>query len=198
MGRYYHSRGKSRKPFAKSAREKTAWRDAVSVVSHIKEDLRKKIISLALREEFLLAVNALFADFVAGFLRGNEKGSPGRFAHGHTIKFHVEKDVRYLATREQKEHLLAAGSFLDYDTAERVIKEAIQNHAKTVVQWFLGGCGQKLVLFYNAPYPVGYVLKASNPVPIAATKIVVVLKQRTRNSFPYILVAYPVLEHTPC
>ena len=128
---------------------------------------------------------------------GNEGGSRRDLAWdqqqgGHTLTRHVGRSGSELAERLASERgIAAASSFVDRETAERVVGLTLAGGQDRIASW-LRRDKENLTLDYRgkAGQRIGWVLLRGEATPRAASDARVVLRQRGGRYF--VLTSYPV------
>jgi hypothetical protein len=113
---------------------------------------------------------------------------------GHTIARHVARPDRDLRERLRHERLAAASTYVDLETAERVVAETLAQSASRIEAWQRRrGPRPNLALRYRGPRlePIGRTLLAGRPDPVPSYDAVVILRWDAGTQEAYVLTSYP-------
>lgn len=112
---------------------------------------------------------------------------------GHTMERHVSKRPEYLRERLRGEGLEDASTFFDQNTAERIIRSAVQTHEAQIAAWFSANIYDQFDARYTGSHenPIGNALSWQNPDMLLPKYDAVVRLRRTSQCRIYILTAYP-------
>ena len=111
---------------------------------------------------------------------------------GHTIARHVGRTDAQLADRLRRESLSAASTYVDIDTAERIVARTLDENAQRVKTWVARrGSKPNLAIRYRARdrFPTGRVLERGETRSRDVFGSVVVLRWRGEDW--YVLTSYP-------
>lgn len=111
---------------------------------------------------------------------------------GHTLSRHVERTDAELEERlERERNISAASTWVDRETAEETVAEALYAERGRVESWMKRGYPRaNLALHYSAERPIGRSLRRGESAPATCTDAVIVLRGDGPDSF-YVLTAYP-------
>ena len=110
---------------------------------------------------------------------------------GHTLDKHVGRTDDELRERLRREHISAASTWIDRETAEVTVAEALRAERGRVERWMQRGYPRaNLALRYDAGRPIGRSLRRGDDQTVQCTSAVVVLRADGPNSF-YVLTTYP-------
>ena len=110
---------------------------------------------------------------------------------GHTLDRHVARTDEQLQERLQREHISAASSWTDRETAETTVSEALRSQRDRIDSWTQRGYPRpNLALHYNAGRTIGRSLRRGETQTVLCTNAVVVLRADGPSSF-YVLTTYP-------
>jgi hypothetical protein len=110
---------------------------------------------------------------------------------GHTLKKHVGRTDAELAERLEREHISAASTWTDVDTAETTVAEALRAERRRIESWMRrGGRRPNLALHYDAGHVIGRSLRRGDSQTVECTRAVIVLRAVSPDSF-YVLTTYP-------
>ena len=113
-------------------------------------------------------------------------------AGGHLVARHVGLSEGELARRLATEPgITAASSFTDGPTADAAVATTLQARQAKITAWRKAG-GDRLVLTYRLPKPVGTSMKrgAAHAVPAAGVRLVLVRDSSAAEGY-HILTGYP-------
>jgi hypothetical protein len=117
-------------------------------------------------------------------LQGNEG------PNGHVQSKHVGKTVGELQKRlDSEKNIRASSSFTDYETAQRVIHDAVKANDEEIKSWLKNSKNNPLELELIGNSPLGITIRRGQP-PAATSNARVVLKKDGRGGF-YYHTAYP-------
>jgi hypothetical protein len=128
---------------------------------------------------------AATAEWVVDLERDEQRG-------GHTIARHVGRTDAQLAARLKRESISAASTYLDLETAERVVAAALAANDRDVRRWIdRRGPRSNLAVRYRPRdgLPTGRLLRRGQRAPVEVFGAVVVL--RWRGDDYYVLTSYP-------
>jgi hypothetical protein len=111
---------------------------------------------------------------------------------GHTIARHVGRTDAQLKARLARESIAAASTYVDLETAERVVARALAENERRVQRWIdRRGPRSNLAVRYRARdgIPTGRILRRGDDESRDALGAVVVL--RWRDEGYYVLTSYP-------
>ncbi|MEW4285109.1 RNase A-like domain-containing lipoprotein [Priestia koreensis] len=113
--------------------------------------------------------------------------------NGHTLEKHVGKSDQELTDRVQREHVTAASSYSDKDTATKAVEEALKVHEKDIENW-LQSNRDRLVLQTSHSFAVGKsVLRSDMRVHNELHNTLTVLAKDPTSERKYkIITSYPV------
>ena len=110
---------------------------------------------------------------------------------GHTLDRHVARTDEQLQERLQREHISAASSWTDRETAETTVSEALRSQRDRIRSWSQRGYPRpNLALHYNAGRTIGRSLRRGEAQTVPCTNAVIVLRADGPSSF-YVLTTYP-------
>jgi len=110
---------------------------------------------------------------------------------GHTLERHVARTDEQLQERLQREHISAASSWTDRETAEAAVGQALRSQHDRIETWTQRGYPRaNLALHYNAGRTVGRSLRRGDAQTIPCTSAVIVLHADGPSTF-YVLTTYP-------
>jgi hypothetical protein len=110
---------------------------------------------------------------------------------GHTIEKHVGRSDDQLRERLRHEHISAASTWTDRESAETTVAEALRAERRRINSWMRRGYPRaNLALHYEAGRPIGRSLRRGDRQTAACTSAVIVLRADGPGSF-YVLTAYP-------
>lgn len=75
--------------------------------------------------------------------------------NGHTLERHVGKSDRELLERIRRDHITAASTYYDKETATKAVLESIDTHEKEIKNWLNHSNRDRLVLKTNHSFAVG-------------------------------------------
>ncbi|PIR18910.1 MAG: hypothetical protein COV48_04930 [Elusimicrobia bacterium CG11_big_fil_rev_8_21_14_0_20_64_6] len=112
---------------------------------------------------------------------------------GHTIERHVRKKPAYLLQRLRDEGLEDASTFFDQNTAERVIRLAVEAHKDEIAKWFSANRSILTQVHYAGSHlhPIGNAISWQNPDMLLPKYDALVRLKRTPRCQIYILTAFP-------
>ena len=111
---------------------------------------------------------------------------------GHTIAKHVGRTDAQLQARLRRESISAASTYVDLESAERIVARALDENSRRVQTWIdRRSTRPNLAIRYRARdrLPTGRVLQRGDSASEEAFGAVVVL--RWRNDDWYVLTSYP-------
>ncbi len=111
---------------------------------------------------------------------------------GHTIARHVGRTDAQLKARLARESIAAASTFVDLETAERIVARALAANERRVQQWIARrGPRANLAIRYRARdgLPTGRLMRRGDDASRDVTGAVVVL--RWRGDGYHVLTSYP-------
>lgn len=110
---------------------------------------------------------------------------------GHTLERHVGRTDDELRERLRREHISAASTWTDRETAEVTVAEGLRAERGRIERWMQRGYPRaNLALHYDASRPIGRSLKRGEDQTVECTSAVIVLRADGPNSF-YVLTTYP-------
>jgi hypothetical protein len=111
---------------------------------------------------------------------------------GHTLRKHVGRTDLQLAERLRVErHISAASTWIDLETAEETVTEALANNSDRVEKWIRRGYPRpNLALHYDAGRVIGRTLTRREARAVDSTSAVVVLRADGPETY-YVLTTYP-------
>lgn len=110
---------------------------------------------------------------------------------GHTLDRHVARTDEQLQERLQREHISAASSWTDRETAEVTVAEALRSQRDRIESWTQRGYPRpNLALHYNAGRTLGRSLRRGEAQTVSCKNAVIVLRADGPSSF-YVLTTYP-------
>ena len=111
---------------------------------------------------------------------------------GHTLRKHVGQTDLQLAERLRVErNISAASTWIDLETAEDTVKEALANNSDRVEKWIRRGYPRpNLALHYDAGRVIGRTLTRGEARAVDSTSAVVVLRADGPETY-YVLTTYP-------
>jgi hypothetical protein len=111
---------------------------------------------------------------------------------GHTLARHIGRTDAQLRARLQRESISAASTYVDLESAERVVSRALAENARRVQRWIdQRSPKSNLAIRYRARdgLPAGRLLRRGSDESIEVTGAVVVLRWRGEDW--YVLTTYP-------
>jgi len=111
---------------------------------------------------------------------------------GHTLKKHVGRsDPQLLERLERERSISAASTWVNLDTAEITVAEALRHQRQRIESWMHRGYPRaNLALHYDAGRVIGRSLRRGDAVPVDCTDAVIVLRADGPDSF-FVLTTYP-------
>jgi hypothetical protein len=110
---------------------------------------------------------------------------------GHTLEKHVGRSDDQLRERLRREHISAASTWTDRESAETTVAEALRAERRRIDSWMRRGYPRaNLALHYDAGRPIGRSLRRGEEQTVECTGAVIVLRANGPDSF-YVLTAYP-------
>jgi len=111
---------------------------------------------------------------------------------GHTLRKHVGQTDLQLAERLRVErNISAASTWIDLETAEETVTEALANNSGRVEKWIRRGYPRpNLALHYDAGRVIGRTLTRREARAVDSTSAVVVLRADGAETY-YVLTTYP-------
>jgi hypothetical protein len=110
---------------------------------------------------------------------------------GHTLDRHVARSDEQLQERLRREHISAASTWTDRETAEATVAEALRAERGRVENWMQRGFPRiNLALYYNAGRTIGRSLRRNESQTVPCTNAVVVLRADGPESY-FVLTTYP-------
>jgi hypothetical protein len=110
---------------------------------------------------------------------------------GHTLQRHVARSIEQLQDRLQREHISAASTWTDRETAETTVAEALRAERGRIDHWMQRGFPRaNLALHYNPGHTIGRSLRRGESQTVLCTNAVIVLRADGPDSF-FVLTTYP-------
>jgi hypothetical protein len=110
---------------------------------------------------------------------------------GHTLDRHVARSDEQLQERLRREHISAASTWTDRETAEATVAEALRAERGRIENWTQRGFPRaNLALHYNAGRTIGRSLRRNESQTVPCTNAVVVLRADGPESY-FVLTTYP-------
>ena len=110
---------------------------------------------------------------------------------GHTLKKHVGRSDEQLRERLNREHISAASTWTDVETAEITVAEALQAEQRRIDNWMRRGYPRaNLAIHYDAHRTIGRSLRRGDEQTVDCTGAVIVLRADGPETF-YVLTTYP-------
>jgi Bacterial CdiA-CT RNAse A domain len=110
---------------------------------------------------------------------------------GHTVNKHVGRSDEQLRERLGHEHISAASTWTDIETAETTVAEALRAKQRRIDNWIRRGYPRaNLALHYDARRTIGRSLRRGDEQTVDCTRAVIVLRADGPDTF-YVLTTYP-------
>ncbi|MGE8203261.1 RNase A-like domain-containing lipoprotein [Heyndrickxia sp. NPDC080065] len=116
--------------------------------------------------------------------------------NGHTLERHVGKSDRELEERIKRDHVTAASTYYDKETAIKAVRESLSIHDNEIKKWLDESNRDRIVLNTHHSFPVGKtVLKSDMSVHEDIHDTITVLAKDPSSQLKYkIITSYPNLK----
>ncbi|GIN87539.1 lipoprotein [Heyndrickxia sporothermodurans] len=116
--------------------------------------------------------------------------------NGHTLERHVGKSDSELLERIKRDHITAASTYYDKDTATKAVLESLDIHDKKIQNWLNHSNRDRLVLNTNHSFAVGKTaLKSDMRIHDNLHDTITVLAKDPSSSRKYkIITSYPIMK----
>ncbi|MBM7644573.1 hypothetical protein JOD45_000766 [Scopulibacillus daqui] len=116
--------------------------------------------------------------------------------NGHTLARHVGKSDHELEARIRKDHISAASTYYDKETATKAVQEALRIHDKKINNWLNHSNRNRLVLKTHHSFAVGKaVLRSDMEVHPQLHDTITVLQKDPSGKLGYkIITSYPTVK----
>lgn len=109
---------------------------------------------------------------------------------GHTLERHVTRSDEQLQERLRREHISAASTWMDRETAEATVAQALRSERGRIESWMQRGFPRaNLALHYHAGHTIGRSLRRESQT-VPCSNAVIVLRADGPDSF-FVLTTYP-------
>ena len=110
---------------------------------------------------------------------------------GHTLERHVARSDEQLQERLRREHISAASTWTDRETAEATVAQARRSERGRIESWMQRGFPRaNLALHYRAGHTIGRSLRQGESQTVPCSNAVIVLRADGPDSF-FVLTTYP-------
>jgi hypothetical protein len=110
---------------------------------------------------------------------------------GHTLDRHAARSDEQLQERLRREHISAASTWTDRETAEATVAQALQSERGRIESWMQRGYPRaNLALHYHAGHTIGRSLRQGESQTVPCSNAVIVLRAGGPDSF-FVLTTYP-------
>jgi Bacterial CdiA-CT RNAse A domain len=110
---------------------------------------------------------------------------------GHSLARHVARSDEQLQERLRREHISAASTWTDRETAETTVAQALRSERGRIESWMQRGFPRaNLALHYRAGHTIGRSLQQGESQTVPCCNAVIVLRADGPDSF-FVLTTYP-------
>ena len=110
---------------------------------------------------------------------------------GHTLERHVARSDEQLQERLRREHISAASTWTDRETAEATVAQALRSERGRIESWMQRGFPRaNLALHFHAGHTIGRSLRRGESQAVPCSNAVLVLRADGPDSF-FVLTTYP-------
>jgi Bacterial CdiA-CT RNAse A domain len=110
---------------------------------------------------------------------------------GHTLDRHVARSDEQLQERLRREHISAASTWTDRETAEATVAEALRAERGRIENWTQRGFPRtNLAMHYSAGHIIGRSLRRGESQTVSCGNAVIVLRAAGPDSY-FVLTTYP-------